>query len=495
MKTITSPNKGPYVARVAIVLIMIALIGGMAGCGPSGKSHTLTISSTAGGSVTHPGEGTFTYTEGRVVVLAAYGDKHWHFVEWTGDVDTIADVSDHATTITMHDSYFITANFDIDAGWYSLTISSTVGGSVAYPREGTFTYTEGKVVDLVAEADEGYRFVNWTGDVDTIADVNAPSTAITMNDHYFITANFEEIPEYDLIMSSTDGGSVTTPGEGTSTYEEGTVIKLVATSDPGYRFVNWTGDVGTIFNVNARSTTITMNDHYSITANFEYAPNKIDSHTGEYENYHVGLLCTSEGRVVSNGCYDDTGNLTILIDNENAIDPSYSQLVSFLQWDDTDQFPYIYQLPPQRTYYGRLESYVNLERIKNIIDGSVEPGNPLICNDFAERLHNNAEMAGIRCGHVTVVLSGYTDPYDYGMPSETRHACNAFETTDRGLVYIDVTGLPANEPGSYRAVKTVSIVVGEPYTPVSLFEHPGFEYLSMGTVTDFWVVWDGTWNN
>jgi len=44
------------------------------------------------------------------------------------------------------------------------------------------------VLDLVAEADAGYQFVNWTGDVDTIADVNA--AAITMNGDYAITANF-----------------------------------------------------------------------------------------------------------------------------------------------------------------------------------------------------------------------------------------------------------------------------------------------------------------
>jgi len=47
------------------------------------------------------------------------------------------------------------------------------------------------VVNLVAEAEEGYQFGNWTGDVGTIADVNAAATNITMNDDYSITANFE----------------------------------------------------------------------------------------------------------------------------------------------------------------------------------------------------------------------------------------------------------------------------------------------------------------
>jgi hypothetical protein len=76
---------------------------------------------------------------------------------------------------------------------YNLKISSTEGGSVTVPGEGTFTYYEGTVVDLVAEADEGYRFVDWTGYVPAIADVTAATTNITltltMNGHYSITAS------------------------------------------------------------------------------------------------------------------------------------------------------------------------------------------------------------------------------------------------------------------------------------------------------------------
>jgi len=106
--------------------------------------------------------------------------------------------------------------------------------------------------------------------VGTIANVNAASTTITMSGDYSITANFEAIPagQYSLTTSSTAGGSVTTPGEGTFTHDAGTVVSLVATPATGYEFVGWTGDVGTIANVNAASTTITMNDSYSIRADF-----------------------------------------------------------------------------------------------------------------------------------------------------------------------------------------------------------------------------------
>jgi len=73
---------------------------------------------------------------------------------------------------------------------YTLTITSTSGGSVTGPGEGTFTYNATTVVNLVAEADEGYYFVGWTGDVDAIGNVNAAVTTITMGDDYSITANF-----------------------------------------------------------------------------------------------------------------------------------------------------------------------------------------------------------------------------------------------------------------------------------------------------------------
>jgi len=150
---------------------------------------------------------------------------------------------------------------------YNLTISSTTGGSVTTPGEGTSTYDEVTLVSLVAETEEGYRFVNWTGDVGTIGNVDDATTTITMNDDYSITANFVAVV-YTLTVSSTAGGSVITPGVETSTYDEGTVVNLVASPRPGYRFVSWTGDVGTIANVNAASTTITMDAHYTVSANF-----------------------------------------------------------------------------------------------------------------------------------------------------------------------------------------------------------------------------------
>lgn len=74
----------------------------------------------------------------------------------------------------------------------NLTVSSTEGGEVIIPNEGTFSYDTGTVVDLVAEAEEGYYFVNWSGDVNTVASISAATTTVTMDADYSLIANFAQ---------------------------------------------------------------------------------------------------------------------------------------------------------------------------------------------------------------------------------------------------------------------------------------------------------------
>jgi len=95
---------------------------------------------------------------------------------------------------------------------YDLTISSTAGGSVTVPGEGSFIYNEGTMVDLVATANSGYVFAGWTGNTTTIADVTAPTTTITMHDDYSIVANFQA-PEPEPSPGAL-GGMVTVAADG-----------------------------------------------------------------------------------------------------------------------------------------------------------------------------------------------------------------------------------------------------------------------------------------
>jgi hypothetical protein len=110
-----------------------------------------------------------------------------------------------------------------------------------------------------------------------------------------------------------------------------------------------------------------------------------------------GYLYSESGAVIVGGDNEPIQ----LINNDDAVNPTYDELVVFILTDDTNTLPYIKDGP---------EAFV--------------------CSDFAERLHNNAEVAGIKAGWVSI---------DYADGS-VGHAVNVFETSDMGLVFIDCTG-------------------------------------------------------
>jgi hypothetical protein len=79
MKTILSSRRDHHLTRVSIFLITVALIAWMVGCGGV-IEYDLTISSTAGGTVTTPSVGTFTRDAGTVVNLVAEAEEGYHFL-------------------------------------------------------------------------------------------------------------------------------------------------------------------------------------------------------------------------------------------------------------------------------------------------------------------------------------------------------------------------------------------------------------------------------
>jgi len=228
--------------------------------------YDLTVSVDGNGTVTKPGIGTYSYVEGTVVDIEAVADAHNHFVEWTGDTGTIASTTSNATTITMDSNFMITADFEIDT--HTLTIESPENGTMDAPTVGTHTYDYGTVVDIEALPDTECHFVEWTGDIGTIADTGSNDTTITIEGDYTIKAVFA-VNTYDLTIDSDVNGQVDSPGEGTFTYEYGTNVNLNAIADSGYYFDEWTGDNGTIDNKYMEDTTITIDGDKTITATFK----------------------------------------------------------------------------------------------------------------------------------------------------------------------------------------------------------------------------------
>jgi len=62
---------------------------------------------------------------------------------------------------------------------------------------------------------------------------------------------------------------VTSPGEGVFRYARGTVVNLVAEPDRGYHFAVWTTNAGTIADIYAATTTMTVDNYCFIKAVFE----------------------------------------------------------------------------------------------------------------------------------------------------------------------------------------------------------------------------------
>ena len=74
-------------------------------------SATLATDSTFGGKVIIPGEGRYYYNTDVEAVIRAEPIASYGFESWTGDVDSVADVTSADTTVWMDDSYSVTARF------------------------------------------------------------------------------------------------------------------------------------------------------------------------------------------------------------------------------------------------------------------------------------------------------------------------------------------------------------------------------------------------
>lgn len=160
----------------------------------------------------------------------------------------------------------------------TLTVSSTAGGSVVAPGEGVFSYPVNSVIPIEAVADPGYKFVGWTGTAviyNKVANPAVATTTVTLPHNKTLIANFESLCEGDVTLttSSTEGGSVTVPGEGAFSYSCVATVQVEAEAETCYKFVKWTGTavtLGRIADANVASTEVTFWEDLTLVAHFEY---------------------------------------------------------------------------------------------------------------------------------------------------------------------------------------------------------------------------------
>ena len=191
--------------------------------------YTLTVNTSGSGSVGLDPAGGY-YLEGTSIDLTANADPGWTFDHWTGDLSG----STNPESLYMDGPKSVTAVFTQDA--YTLTVNVTGNGSVDLdPAGGSYTY--GETVDLTANADPGWTFDHWTGDLS--GSTNPES--LYMDGPKSVTAVFTQ-DAYTLTVNVTGNGSVDLdPAGGSYTYGE--TVDLTANADPGWTFDHWTGDL------------------------------------------------------------------------------------------------------------------------------------------------------------------------------------------------------------------------------------------------------------
>lgn len=197
--------------------------------------------------------------EGDSLQVEATPNEHWLFDSWSGDYSG----SDNPTTVVADGDKEVTALFVKRE--YPLTIQKEGEGSVTEEivQEKTTEYEAGTTVQLTAEAEDGWSFSHWEGDLE--GDDN-PQT-IEIYDEKEVTAVFERV-EYTLTVQIEGEGEVSEEiiqaAKGTD-YPYETEVELTANPSDGWSFSHWEGDLDSEEN----PETIQILDEKNVTAIFE----------------------------------------------------------------------------------------------------------------------------------------------------------------------------------------------------------------------------------
>ena len=124
-----------------------------------------------------------TFTSGSSIHLEAIPASGYRFNNWTGHLSGTTN----PTTIVLDCDKKVTANFS--RIMRTLTMQVDGNGSTT-PVVGNHSYGEGKVVDITATPDSGWKFDSWSGNV---ADPGLATTTVSMTSDRTLIANFSKV--------------------------------------------------------------------------------------------------------------------------------------------------------------------------------------------------------------------------------------------------------------------------------------------------------------
>jgi len=225
---------------------------------PLSFNLSLAVSPDGTGSV----EGDGVYLFGEEVLIEAVPETGYAFVSWTdADGDVVSDSPSESITMPAED-LTLTANFELADYTLSLFAEPEEGGEVS----GEGTYQMGDEVTVLASANEGYEFMNWTNqDDEVVADTEEYSFTMPAEDVTLI-ANFEQL-SYTLSLSAEPETGGVLSGEGM--YFFGEEVTVIAEANVEYEFEKWADEHGEEVSQEAEYTFTMPSDDKHLVAYFE----------------------------------------------------------------------------------------------------------------------------------------------------------------------------------------------------------------------------------
>jgi len=221
---------------------------------------SLTVASGANGSVLP--SGTYQLDIGASYQFVATPNSGYNFDHWMLGTTNYGTSSTLTITATANmNAQTLTAIFSA-IPQRTLIVSASSNGSTN-PTTGTYNYTLGSTIPILATPINGYKFDYWTLD-----GVNAGASNpiyVTMDANHTITPFYVQLTKILIIASS--AGGTTNPAPNSYAVNEGQSVLITAIQNENYRFSYWLLD-GT--QLTANPTSVLMTTDHSLTAVFVY---------------------------------------------------------------------------------------------------------------------------------------------------------------------------------------------------------------------------------
>lgn len=197
--------------------------------------------------------------QGQSITITAVPNQHWVFSGWGGDHTG----SQNPASVVMDRDKSVTAMFQKRD--YPLTITIEGEGTVTEEviQAKTTDYPHGTRIRLTAQPENGWQFIQWSGDTES----SEQMIEVTIEGQTNLKATFGRI-DYPLTITIEGEGEVeqrVVSSPKTTDYPFETVVELTALAEEGWTFIKWGGDV----EGEEETITVTVDGPVALSALFE----------------------------------------------------------------------------------------------------------------------------------------------------------------------------------------------------------------------------------